>query len=88
MFFASMVLMAWKVAQLVSGTVEFQGVHASEAVADAEIQRAHELVLLAPGTSVPALGVVRRAISGTTVAAENTIDQTNRKNRVPEARSW
>ena len=47
--FASMVLMAWKVAQLVSGTVEFQGVHASEAVADAEIQRAHELVVARAG---------------------------------------
>ena len=35
--------------------------------------------LLAPGTSVPALGVVRLAISAMTVAAENTIDQTNRK---------
>ena len=44
--------------------------------------------LLARGTGVPALGVVRLTISGMTVAAENTIDQTNRKNRVPEAGSW
>ena len=74
-----MVVMVWEVAQLVSGLVNVEGVHASEAVADAEIQGAHELVIALAGTSVPALGVVRLAISGMTVAAENTIDQTNRK---------
>ena len=37
--------MAWKVAQLVCGIVKLVGVHASEAVAHAEIQRAVELVV-------------------------------------------
>ena len=37
--------------------------------------------LLALGTVVPALGVVSPAMSAMTVAAETTIDQTNRKPR-------
>ena len=38
--------------------------------------------LLASGTSVSALGVVSPAISAMMVAAETTIDQTNRKTEV------
>ena len=64
--------------------------HASEAVAEAEIQRAHELVVARVVARVGDSGAsaVRPAISGMTVAAENKIDLMNRKNRVPEARSW
>ena len=62
-FVASMVVMVWEVAQLVSGIVRPKAVHASEAVAGAEIQRAHELVvarvLLASGTLVPAWSALR-----------------------------
>ena len=47
--FASVVVMIWEVAQLVCGIVKLEGVHASEAVADAEIQRAHELVVARAG---------------------------------------
>ena len=55
--------------------------HASEAVAEAEIQRAHELVVARVVARVgdTCASVVRPAISGMAVAAENTIDQTNRK---------
>ena len=56
--------------------------HASEAVAGAEIQRAHELVVACVGDTCPS--AVRLAISGMTVAAENTIDQTNRKTEFPK----
>ena len=53
--------------------------HALEAVAEAEIQRAHELVVARVVARVGDTCAVRPAISGMAVAAENTIDQTNRK---------
>ena len=81
--------MVWEVAQLVTGIVKLKVVHASETVAEAEIQRAHELVVARVVARVgdTCASAVRPAISGMTVAAENTIDQTNRKTEVPEARS-
>ena len=54
----------------------------SEAVAEAEIQRAHELVVARVRDTCPS--AVRPAISGLTVAAENTIDQTNRQIEFPK----
>ena len=83
--YASMVVMVGKDSQLLSGSVKPTAVHASEAVAEAEIWRAHELVVARVGDNCAS--AVRPAISGMTVAAETTIDQTNRKNRGPEARS-
>ena len=71
--------MAWEVAQLVCGIVKLE-VRARQK--QSRTRRSSVLTswwLLAPGTGVPALGVVRFAMSGMTVAAENTIDQTNRK---------
>ena len=71
-----------EVTQLIVGIVKLKAVHASEAVAEAEIQRAHELVVARVGDTCPS--AVRPAISGMTVAAENTIDQTNRQIEFPK----
>ena len=73
--------MVWEVAQLVTGIVKLKVAHASGAVAEAEIQRAHELVdaRVVARVGDTCASAVRPAISGMTDAAENTIDQTNRK---------
>ena len=70
--------MVWDVAQLlVTGIVKLKAVHASEPVAEAEIQRAHELVVARVVARVgdSCASAVRPAMSSVTVA-------------VPEARSW
>ena len=69
-----MVVTVWEVAQ------RLQGAHASGAVAEAELQRAHELVVARVVARVgdTCASFVRPATSGMTVAAGNTIDQTNR----------
>ena len=76
-----MVVMVWDVAQLVTGIVKLKAVRASEAVAEAEIQRAHELVVprVVARVGDTCASAVRPAISGMTDAAGNTIGQTNRQ---------
>ena len=70
-----------EVAQLVGGIVKLKAVRALEAVAEAEIQRAHELVVARVVARVgdSCASAVRPVMSSRTVAAANTIDQTNRK---------
>ena len=85
-----MVVMVWEVAQLVTIIVKLKAVHASETVAEAELQRAHELVVARVVARVgdTCASAVRPAISGMTVAAENSIDQTNRKTEVQKLDLW
>ena len=78
---ASMVEMVWEFPQ----QGRLRSVHASEAAAEAETRRAHELEVARFGATAPALGVVSSARSGMTVAAENTIDQADRKTQFPGA---
>ena len=74
-------MMIMEVTQLVSGIVKLKAVRALEAVAEAEIQRAHELVVARVVARVgdSCASAVRPAMSSMTVAAANTIDQTNQK---------
>ena len=74
-------VIAGEVAQLVTGIVKLKAVRASKAVAEAEIQRVHELVVarVVARAGDSCASAVRPVMSSMTVAAENTIDQTNRK---------
>ena len=72
-----------EVAHLVGGIVKLKAMRASEAVPEAEIQRAHDLVVARVVARVgdSCASAVRPAMSSVTVAAANTIDQTNRKTK-------